>query len=1102
MRVGIAADHAGYSLKTDLLKALSEAGYEVVDFGASDLSPDDDYPDFVVPLARAVSKGDVERGIAVCGSGVGASVAANKVPGVKAALVHDIFSAHQGVEDDNMNMICLGGRVTGSALAWDLTQSFLSAQYVDNRRHARRLAKIAALEDWLMPCRSENQNPLLKIQTFGQSVWLDFIRRGMLSSGQLRQLIDEDGLRGITSNPSIFEKAIGGSHDYDDTIRALALSGKSADDIYRVLCLDDVRQAADLLRAVYDHSAGRDGFVSLEVSPHLAHDTERTITEARELWAAVARPNLMIKVPATKEGLPAIRQLISEGLNINVTLLFSVDRYRQVAEAFIAGLEIRAKQGHPLGTVASVASFFVSRIDVLVDSLLDRIAKDSGPKTRTATELRGRVAIASAKAAYQVYREVFSGERFDALAARGARRQRLLWASTGTKNPSYSDIKYVEALIGPNTVNTVPFETLNDYRHHGDPAPRLEEAAEGARRILGRLPEVGLDLDALTRQLEDEGVRKFVDSFDQLISTLEKKRDAALGEPLDQYAFFGGDYEAGVKNRLQNLKDERFTVRLWQKDPSLWKSDTASQTSIRNAMGWLHVAEKMEDHLEVLDEFVAEVKAAGFSRVVHLGMGGSSLAAEVLRRSLAPSKGALPLTVLDTNDPGAILRLERDTRLSDVLFLVASKSGSTAETMASYKYFQSKMNVLKGDKAGENFAAVTDPDTPLARLAQESGFRRIFLNFPDIGGRYSALSYFGLLPAALAGVDIREVLLHALRMMHSCTPSAPADESPGIVLGATIAEMARGGRNKLTLVIPEEIRPLGLWLEQLVAESTGKEDSGVLPVAGEPVGVPSVYGHDRFFVHIGFQGDIEDDSKRHLDSLRETGAPMAMIRMGDIFDIGQEFFRWELATAIAGAILGVNPFDQPDVEASKQETNRVLDAFRRKGKLPEAHRTMREDPLRFYGGKPSDSGRDLLRGFLAQSRAGDYVGIQAYLPEKAETSIALEAIRLSLRDKLRLATTLGYGPRFLHSTGQFHKGGTNNGLFIQLTADDPEDVAVPGEPFTFGEFRRAQAMGDFETLRNRHRRVVRVHLGSDVGRGLGALAHAMEAALEKTGPIL
>ncbi|MDM7998501.1 MAG: transaldolase [Dehalococcoidia bacterium] len=383
----------------------------------------------------------------------------------------------------------------------------------------------------MVPCRGNGQNPLLRLQTFGQSVWLDFLRRSMISSGEIQKLIDEDGLRGITSNPSIFEKAIGGSHDYDEAIRVMALSGKSADDIYRTLTVDDVQQAANLFRPIHDRSGGKDGYVSLEVSPHLAHDTERTIAEARGLWAVLARPNVMIKVPATREGLPAIQQLIAEGVNVNVTLLFSIDRYRQVVDAFIAGLEARAVSGKTTN-VASVASFFLSRIDVLADHMLDKAAAAGGAKAELARQLRGATAIASAKVAYQVYKQAFSSDRFDKLAAMGARRQRLLWASTGTKDPSYSDVKYVEALIGANTVNTMPLETINAYRLHGDPAPRLEESAAESQHVLDRLAEAGLDLAAITQQLEDEGVRKFADSYDRLLAAIEQKRDAALqGKP-------------------------------------------------------------------------------------------------------------------------------------------------------------------------------------------------------------------------------------------------------------------------------------------------------------------------------------------------------------------------------------------------------------------------------------------------------------------------------------------------------------------------------------------------------------------------------------------
>jgi transaldolase/glucose-6-phosphate isomerase len=929
-------------------------------------------------------------------------------------------------------------------------------------------------------------NPLRKLESFGQSMWLDFLRRGMLS-GELQQLIEEDGLSGMTSNPAIFEKAIAGSHDYDEAIGTLALEGKSVEEMYQTLTVEDVQRAADLFRPTYEEREGRDGFVSLEVNPHLAHDTDGTIAEARRLWAALDRPDVFIKVPATLEGLPAIQQLISEGINVNVTLLFGLPRYRKVAEAYIAGLEDRAAQGKPLDRVASVASFFLSRIDVLVDPMLEKLMRAGGRQAELAQSLHGQVAIASAKVAYQMYKEIFDSERFHKLAARGARPQRLLWASTSTKNPAYSDVKYVEALIGPDTVNTVPLETLNAYRDHGDPAPRLEEDVAEVREVLDLLPQVGIDIAQVTQQLEDEGVEKFNKPFDQLMVTLEEERDAALKEPVDRQALDLGDLQKPVKARIGRLEQDQFATRLWRKDPRLWKSDPKAQEVIRNALGWLHVAEKMEGNLAELSGLLAEVRDAGFRHVVHMGMGGSSLAPLVFERTFKPGNNGLPLTVLDTTDPETILKIEREVPIADTLFIVASKSGTTAEPLAFGDYFYARVKALRGNRAGENFVAITDPGTPLVKQAQEQGFRRTFLNFTDIGGRYSALSYFGLVPIALMGVDVSELLARTLRMVHACVSCVPVADNPGVALGAVMGELAGRGRDKVTFLVPEPIDTLGMWLEQLLAESTGKESTGLLPVAGEPIGDPSVYGEDRLFVYVRLKGEADEAMERRVAALRAAGLPVVTIQMDNRLDVGQEFFRWEIATATAGAVLGINAFDQPNVQESKDNTNRLLAVVREKGELPEEKPALIEGALHLYADQAASTLGETLRQFLAQARPGDYVALQAYLTENPANDQALQAIRLRLRDSLHLATTLGYGPRFLHSTGQFHKGGPNIGLFLQLTADDAEDADVPGQPYTFGVFKRAQALGDLEALRKHGRRVVRIHMGANVGQGLAEL---------------
>ncbi len=374
------------------------------------------------------------------------------------------------------------------------------------------------------------RNPLVELEKLGQSIWMDFIRRGMISSGELRKLIEEDGVSGVTSNPSIFEKAIAESQDYDEAIRALTSEGKNADEVYQILTVEDIQMVANLLRPAYDRTDGQDGFVSLEVSPKLAYDTDGTIKEARRLWSLVNRPNVMIKVPATQPGLAAIQQLTGEGLNINITLLFGLPRYRQVANAYLTGLETQAAKGKNLKQIASVASFFLSRIDVLLDPTLEQKMLTGGPKADIAARLHGQVAIASAKVAYEIYKEIFGSERFRKLADKGARTQRLLWASTSTKNPAYSDTKYVEPLIGSDTINTVPIETLNAYRDHGNPKRTLDQNVSEAHKVLEALPSVGIDLDAATDQLEQEGVEKFDTALDKLMASLKKKQ-AAVREP-------------------------------------------------------------------------------------------------------------------------------------------------------------------------------------------------------------------------------------------------------------------------------------------------------------------------------------------------------------------------------------------------------------------------------------------------------------------------------------------------------------------------------------------------------------------------------------------
>jgi len=568
----------------------------------------------------------------------------------------------------------------------------------------------------------------------------------------------------------------------------------------------------------------------------------------------------------------------------------------------------------------------------------------------------------------------------------------------------------------------------------------------------------------------------------------------ALREPLHGQTFHVGIYEAAIGEHMQKLEREQFSTRLWNKDPSLWKEDPQNQAVIRHALGWLDVAEKMGKNLDELLAFVREVREAGFRHVVHMGMGGSSLAPLAFQQILPRSPEALPFSVLDTTDPATILKIEREIPMGETLFIVASKSGTTAEPLAFGEYFFGKAKALRGNRAGENFVAITDPGTPLLRLAQERGFRRIFLSWADIGGRYSALSPIGLVPAALMGVDIANLLARARQMQHACGASVPLRENPAVMLGAVMGASAFCGRDKITFLVPASLATLGLWLEQLLAESAGKEGKGVLPVAGEPPGSPSAYGDDRFFVYIRLKDQADETLERIVVDLQNAGQPMAFIQMDGRLDLAREFLRWEIATAALGAILGINPFDQPNVQESKENTSRLLRQVSQAGKLAEPSPSLVEAPLQFFASEFGQNAKDLFKKFLSRARPGNYLALQAYLTETPATTQALQAIQKRLRDGLHLATTMGYGPRYLHSTGQFHKGGPNTGLFLQLTAEDAEDAPIPGAPYTFGILKRAQALGDLEALRRHGRAVMRIHLGRDVVPGLMTMDQNLEAA--------
>jgi glucose-6-phosphate isomerase len=636
---------------------------------------------------------------------------------------------------------------------------------------------------------------------------------------------------------------------------------------------------------------------------------------------------------------------------------------------------------------------------------------------------------------------------------------------------------YIEELIGPETVNTMPQQTMMAFKEHGEVRPSLLENVDGSRKVLSDLAAIGIDMDKVTSDLRIDGVKLFADSIDKLLEEIaNKKKELKKGSVGANEAKLGG-LEAPVNSRLQQLAQAAVVRRIAEKDAGLWKSNGSAESEIRERLGWLQVADRMEERVPELEALRKELVGEGFTDVLLMGMGGSSLAPEVFRQTFGAPKGALDVHVLDTTDPAAIIAQEKAIDVRKTVFIVASKSGTTLETLSHYHHFWQQT----GQK-GSQFIAITDPGTSLAEEASRRGFRRSFLNPPDIGGRYSALSYFGLVPAALGGVDLSGLLDRAATMMQACSPSVPVSENPGAWLGAVFAEAAKVGRDKITIVAPSAVKSFGVWAEQLIAESTGKEGKGLVPVADEALGPPQVYGSDRLFVRLALPGDVEPDA---LTALGKAGHPVVTLKLSDPLAIGAEFFRWEYAIAVAGAILGINVFDQPNVQEAKDLTKKVLS----EGNPPTVGEGIR------WAGQAGATLEAAIQALLGQVRVGDYVALLAFITPNAEHDRALDAIRLAIRDKYQVATTVGYGPRYLHSTGQLHKGGPNTGVFLELVGDDPDDLPIPGEKFTFGVLKQAQALGDFQALRNHGRRVLRVQV-RDVAQGLMKIGQSVVAPVQ------
>ncbi|HET7009962.1 MAG TPA: bifunctional transaldolase/phosoglucose isomerase [Anaerolineales bacterium] len=908
-------------------------------------------------------------------------------------------------------------------------------------------------------------NALEQARAIGQSFWLDYIRKDLIESGELEQLVSAGLLQGMTSNPTIFEQSISKSDLYTASLRPLAQAGWTTEQIFDALTLDDIRGAADVFRPVYEAASGGDGYVSIEVSPLLADDTQASLDEARRLWAAVNRPNVMVKIPATRAGLPAIEAATADGINVNITLIFSLARHAEVMEAYLRGLETRAERGASLDHIFSVASFFVSRVDTLVDSLLERLVKEEGPAAERAASLLGKAAIANARLAYAQYQAVFHGPRFEALRAKGANVQRPLWASTSTKNPDYRDTVYVDNLIAAETVNTLPRATLEAFRDHGDASATLDAGLSEARAQLEALASLGVSMEAVTDQLEREGVAKFSESFEAL-----KKSIATQAEKLE--AEIPG-LQAPLRETLKRFDQEEVGRRLWAEDPNLWPTgeDPASER-----LGWLSLPQRSVASIEPITSFAAKIRAEGVTDVLLLGMGGSSLAPAVMER-MGWGDGGLRFQVLDTTEPSAVHDAVRERPPQTTLVLVASKSGTTIEPMSLMEIFWERAQRAMGEAAGTRFAAITDSGTPLEAQARRRGFSAVFTSPSDVGGRYAALTEFGLVPAGLMGVDLQALLEGGARMARASSPNAPSARNPGLFLGALLAAAASLGRDKLTFVADEDMQPLPAWIEQLIAESSGKDGKGLFPVAGEPPAGADAYGADRLMIYLRSTGEHD----RRAQTWARQGVPVVVLQTGSQPEaVGAEFFRWEIATAAVCHALGVNAFDQPDVQRAKDQARAALRS-RKRDSVPQGNVAWSQQGIEVWAHHLFPDGttlRAVWETVLAQLTEREAVVLLSYLPERPTVEKPLVRLRRLIRDRTRAATMLGFGPRYLHSTGQLFKGGPDRLLAVYLIGPVSDTVVIPGDELPLGILQRAQAVGDFEAMHAAGRRAYAFVLSS------------------------
>lgn len=912
-------------------------------------------------------------------------------------------------------------------------------------------------------------NKSKELHQLKQSIWFDNIGRNLIENGWLKDQIEKEVIFGLTSNPSIFKKAITNGTGYSMDIQSMSWAGLETKSIYERLVIEDIRNVSDLLYPTYEATRQVDGYVSLEVDPENANNSGLTIEEAKRLWKLVDRKNLMIKVPATRAGIPAVKELIASGINVNITLIFSVKRYLEVIDAYFSGLEERIKNNLPINQIHSVASLFVSRLDVKIESKVADIIQSGKVSGNEVQPYLGKLAILNARYVYEEFNDSRKSERFKKIAEKGGNIQRPLWASTGTKNANYSDVLYVEGLILPDTVNTVPPHTLKAFLDHGKcDVVTYSIGKSEFRNLENKLKDIGVNFKEVWIELEEEGVAAFISAQEDLLEAINNQRN------IFQRSI--GGLNAQIEKRMKALESGGFPASFFAPDAALWTKETSEVDEVLHRLGWIDAPILSRAIINEAEDLLKGLIKDGFTHALVLGMGGSSLAPEVFSKVFKEEEKSrekgLILSILDSTDPIQIDEKTRDIPIGKTLFIISSKSGTTAEVKALLAYFWELVEEVNENSPGEHFVIITDPGTSLEKLGLDKGFRKVFNADPNVGGRYSALTAFGIVPLVLAGIDGHKFLNAANRMRIKCSRLSPVEKNPGFALGSVITEAYFDDRDKVTILTDPVYNAFGSWLEQLVAESSGKSGKGILPIDREPIVPAADYSNDRIFYYLRSSGKLDG----LVDALIDLNHPVIVSYLNDKFDLAAEIYKWEIAIAAACSFIQVNPFNQPNVQESKLITHGMISAYKQNPILEEGNLLFSNSEYSVYGNMEVEQTIKEIADKFFTINSGDYISINAFLPRIEAYENILQQLRKYLLDKYSVPVTLGFGPRFLHSTGQLHKGGKNNGLFLIISQDTPIDFKIPGEGMNFSVLEKAQALGDMQALEKNNRRVLRIDL--------------------------